>query len=532
MMHALFSCCRRDGGFAYLDGEAFFGCEGASIENSTAGNSGGAIYALGGSSLNLTCDITGSTSPSGAGAYLSAVSKAVMRDMVIANSDFSCGSGAIYGAESSVLEVTRVTFAASSASGGGSTNSPVQIDGSSTFQCESCYFIGWDGDTIIFNQNSANGSLRLDNCDFAQSSPSASVVSSSSLAEIRNARVDELTFSQVEEDPPILVDHAVSCSDPDICELGKVCMDSELGVMCECFPSNGCLDDGGSVSLTYSTDNDDIPYSAGDDVTFKLVVAATDDGSTDVLWNISSLSDYLDFKMVPSTGVLPPGRSMTISVEGSPSNFDARGGRSFSTTFQLNTVGSRSENDTTQFLVVDFEFYYCDAYEFAVGEADGEADGEAEEDSFVCKDCLEGDLFGDVEGVNCSEPGSTLSTLLIRSGYWRESNESSTIRECLFSGACRGGSNASSSDDYCNKGYEGPCEYDKDDVSQKCMRFRCGGKRITGVLMPSIVGNCRCPGVELAAYMAFSPSTTCPLSHLLPCLRRLRGVLQGLRARV
>lgn len=442
---------RTDGGFAFLDNGGILDCGGASVESSSALESGGAIYARRGSSIYLNCDIMGSTSPSGAVVYLSAVTEAVMSDMVTVNSVFSCGSGAVYCAEGSALNMTGVTLIAPSDVEEDSTHNPVQIDSTSSFRCVSCTFIGWDGDTVILSQNTENGSLRLDNCDFIQSSPSGNVVSSSSFAEIRNARVDEPTFSLV-EDTSSLVDQALSCSDTGVCGTG-VCMNSELGVLCECLPSGGCLDDGGFVSLSPSPDNDDDSYSAGDDVTFKLIVEASDDGSTDVLWNISSLSAFLDFTMFPSAGVLPPGRNVTIGVVGSPSNFDVGGGNSLSTTFELRTVGSRWENGTTRTLTVYFSFYLCDQYMFAVNGNDS---------SFDCDKCLDGSLYGDLDGVDCSEPGSTLRTLNIRRGYWRESIESYAIRECLFSGACRGGSTASSADDYCYGGYEGPCEYDAD----------------------------------------------------------------------
>jgi hypothetical protein len=65
----------------------------------------------------------------------------------------------------------------------------------------------------------------------------------------------------------------------------------------------------------------------------------------------------------------------------------------------------------------------------------------------------------------CGNGGITVRTLPLQSGYWRESFDSDKVRQCWNTAACKGGAPAAkvlgaqlSRDDYCNAGYEGPCE--------------------------------------------------------------------------
>lgn len=85
-------------------------------------------------------------------------------------------------------------------------------------------------------------------------------------------------------------------------------------------------------------------------------------------------------------------------------------------------------------------------------DAANEADGEEER----CLMCAELDLG--TEGLDCNDPGVLLGTLPLARGYWRSSNATTTIRQCLYDEACEGGSVIQESNDYCAVGYEGPCE--------------------------------------------------------------------------
>ena len=60
------------------------------------------------------------------------------------------------------------------------------------------------------------------------------------------------------------------------------------------------------------------------------------------------------------------------------------------------------------------------------------------------------------EGVNITgNPGMTLETLNLMSGFYRTSNQSREVLECYREEDCIGGSTAGR---YCAKGYAGPCE--------------------------------------------------------------------------
>ena len=60
-----------------------------------------------------------------------------------------------------------------------------------------------------------------------------------------------------------------------------------------------------------------------------------------------------------------------------------------------------------------------------------------------------------MEGTRASSSGTTVATLDLKEGYFRTSNESQVVVECLLEEACVGGIDA---ENYCADGYEGPCE--------------------------------------------------------------------------
>lgn len=77
-------------------------------------------------------------------------------------------------------------------------------------------------------------------------------------------------------------------------------------------------------------------------------------------------------------------------------------------------------------------------------------------DGDECVRC--GDVTSLSEALQCEEKGILLSTLPLAEGFWRSSDNTTIIRECLYQSACKGGSEISESNDYCAKGYQGPCE--------------------------------------------------------------------------
>ena len=61
------------------------------------------------------------------------------------------------------------------------------------------------------------------------------------------------------------------------------------------------------------------------------------------------------------------------------------------------------------------------------------------------------------EGVRTTgDPGMTIETLSLTSGFYRASYQSREVLKCHRKEACMGGSDASR---YCAKGYAGPCEW-------------------------------------------------------------------------
>jgi predicted outer membrane repeat protein len=59
---------------------------------------------------------------------------------------------------------------------------------------------------------------------------------------------------------------------------------------------------------------------------------------------------------------------------------------------------------------------------------------------------------------DCKAVGTSLTTLSMPYGFWRESLTQLTVRECWNKQACIGGAAFNSTNDYCVEGYKGPCE--------------------------------------------------------------------------
>ncbi|KAG5178512.1 hypothetical protein JKP88DRAFT_261305 [Tribonema minus] len=67
---------------------------------------------------------------------------------------------------------------------------------------------------------------------------------------------------------------------------------------------------------------------------------------------------------------------------------------------------------------------------------------------FACEAC-------DLPELNCTSVGSTIETLQLGAGFWRETITQDEYRQCWNPDACKGGE-ASEPDLYCAEGYEGP----------------------------------------------------------------------------
>ena len=434
----------------FVEVQASVLCEGATITGNYAGDQGGGIYAREATWVNSSCDVNSNLAPQGAAIYLTNVKSALFENHDVVNNVASGGS-VVYMAGSSIF-AKGVTFASSVGLQEYSFNRAIQMDDNTTLDAENCTFDGWLGDAVVLNLNDADGSLILDSCDFRGSSATMAVVSPNSDAHIRNAVVSSQTFANAIDDTDssgsfTLVDRALDCSDSNACGAGE-CLNSSLGVLCECLENGECLHGGGKLSLTVET-----PAAAvttyPESVSYVLALSADTDGTTHAIWELDFEADDLDLKVFPSSGVLPPGGTVNISVTGTSANQDVGG--NLISYFDVTTVGMTSLDSTTDNeLEVSSTFYLCNAYEYAMP-LDGDDEG-----TFSCEQCA---TIDGEEGVDCDSPGATLASLPIREGYWRSSLESLEIRECLHSDACAGATEVSSSDGYCADGYKGPCEF-------------------------------------------------------------------------
>ena len=402
--------------------------------------------------MNSSCDLVSNEAPQGAAVYLTNVNSATFEDHHVTD-NLASGGSVVYVAASTVV-ARKVAFESSVGLQDYSFNRAVQLDGSTTLDAEKCVFDGWLGDAVVLNENSAKGSLVLDSCDFRGSSAGLAVVSPNSVAEIRNAVVSSLTFENAVagtvENPLTLVDRALDCNDFNACGDG-VCVDSTLGVLCECLEDGECLHDGGGLSLSLSTrPAAETFFFSSDPVSFELTVSSTSDGTTHAIWYLDVEDDYLDLEVVPSSGVLPPGGTVSVSVNDTSTKQNEGG--ILTSSFVLMSVGDSSSGSTVVDRInVTSAFYLCEAFEYAKPVED---DGNA--DVFTCEQCA---TITGQEGVDCEGPGATKSLLPVRPGFWRLSEESLVVHECLYSDACKGATKVSGSDDYCEDGYKGPCEY-------------------------------------------------------------------------
>lgn len=434
-----------NGGFVYLDGVGSFMCEGASAFDNSAGDQGGGIYAQGTTWVNSSCDLIANQALQGSAIYLTSVKSVTLHNLTL-TTYLALGGGMLYMTESSVV-ANGVSFLSGGVLQEDSPSRAIQSDGNSALSATGCVFGGWLSDTVVYHRSSAVGSLSLDSCDFRSSSTIMAAFSLNSDASIRNAVVGDNTFAntgRLNNSLP-LVNRATDCNSTNICGPGR-CVDSTLGVLCECLHADNCLNDGGGLSLVMETPPASATYSP-DRVSFELVVSSAIDGTTYAIWDLAFEAEYLDLDVAPSSGVLPPGGSITVVVTGTAVTQGVSG--NLTSIFSLTSVGSASSKSTAGVtLEVYSPFYLCSAFKYANPLA-------VEDGGFSCVSCIS--IRGGT-GVDCTSPGATLTTLPLRQGYWRSGRESLVVHKCGHSVACAGATEVLSADDYCADGYQGPCE--------------------------------------------------------------------------
>lgn len=442
------------GGFIFLEEAASVDCQGAMITGNYAGDHGGGIYARDPTWLNVNCDVIGNESPEGSGAYLTHVkNQAVFYDMRM-SANVAEGGSTLYAVKSPVV-ARGVTFDAGALNLQDRSNRALQVESMSTFEGVNCVFDNWIGDTVVKSGSHDKGSLVLDGCDFCKSAAAVVVLSPFSDAKIRNAFVSDLTIGSA-ADPEILVDRRVNCSEADVCGDGRVCVDSLLGVLCECLPDGSCLDNPETVSVEVKK-APRVETFMPDPVLFELLVSAAENGTTNSIWELAFESLELELEVIPSSGILRSGGDITVMVSGTPLSADVGG--NLRSSFTITAVGGDTNDkavvDTSKLDVVS-TFYHCRGFEFAVpGEANESSSGNGGD--VKCRSCTS--LSGDVEGVDCDDPGATLASLPLKKGFWRENSESEVVHSCINYEACAGATKVMASDDYCADGYIGPCEF-------------------------------------------------------------------------
>eukprot|EP00752_Nemacystus_decipiens_P008148 g7287.t1 len=441
------------GGFIFLEEEASLSCEGATISDHYAGDQGGAIYGRDATWINSTCDLIGNGAPQGAAVYLTHTVQAAQFSNHEVTDNVASGGSVLYATASSIV-ASGVNFQSGVGLQEDSTNRAIQLEVGATLVADGCVFGGWMGDSVVYNANPAAGSLVLDRCDFVESTAVMMVASPHSDAEIRNAYVGRHTVDNavmLNGSSPVLVDRALGCEDPGACGAAGECVDSDLGVLCECLEGDReCLDGGGALSIGVEKEPPPVTYYP-DPVYFELVVAAAADGTTPVIWSLIFEADDLDLQLFPSSGVLPPGQNTTVTVTGTQLQQDVGGDllSRFVATSVGSSGGDSGEGSTTSRAATEVEvtsaFYLCREFEYAVPV------GNTTE--VVCEQCV---TITGAEGVDCERPGATLASLPVREGYWRSSREAQVVHQCIHPESCGGATQMTTSDDYCRAGYEGP----------------------------------------------------------------------------
>ena len=386
--------------------------------NNSAGVLAGGIFAQESMWVNFSCDLISNESPQAAAIYLTNVNSATFENQFVLD-NLASGGSVMYVTASTVV-VRDVRFSSSVGLGEYSSNRAVQLGADTTFEAERCVFVGWQGDTIIFSTSSANGSLVLDSCDFSDSAATTAVISPNSDAEIRNAVVSKDTvLNVIQNDSLLLVDRALDCDNSNACGAGA-CVNSNLGVLCECVEGGYCLNDGGGLSLNL-TSPPALETFSPDTVSYELEVSSTMPGSTHIIWYLEYDGGDLDLVVLPYSGVLPPYGAVTVHVSGTSVTQNIGGG--VPSRFDLISIGNdTSPSAAVQNFEVTSAYYICKAFEYY----DDTLLASHENDVIQCKQCaaIEGD-----EGVDCTSPGATKASLPIRKGYWRSSNQSLVVHE-------------------------------------------------------------------------------------------------------
>ncbi|CAM9486398.1 unnamed protein product [Discosporangium mesarthrocarpum] len=422
-------------------GSSNLDCYNTSFTFNTAGERGGTLYATQGSNVELEgCFSLGNSASLGGAVYMSHVT-AQFTDSVFERDKVQVGAAmylvdtVVKGVGMSFLDKDNTTAMLA-----------VQVVSDSRFDCSDCVFTGWVGDNVVLKDRT--GVVNLDRCDFRESRATKLVAAQDggSPAFVRNAILGEGSYKASGYTPfngSAFASNVAGCSSPSLTDCDG-CVDGDVGVYCTCLvdvisDTKICFDESqGEVALTGQVEpilskHPNKPFAF-------LALEGTGDTLDNILWEINVVRNpsNVEWTVVPNAGLLFSGETMMVRVEGTlPSDYNGE----ITSTFEAHTLRFQGEAQVSS-VVVNATFYYCSEGEFW------------DDEEVECFQCIT-ELINP-EGVDCQDEGALLQTLQVKDGFWRATLTSKHIRQCFSSGACVGGNNVVSVEDYCRDGYTGP----------------------------------------------------------------------------
>lgn len=98
-------------------------------------------------------------------------------------------------------------------------------------------------------------------------------------------------------------------------------------------------------------------------MSFELVVSAAEDGTTNVIWDLTFDADDLELDVAPSSDIFPPGGSLAVAVSGLPMRLSLSG--DLASSFNLTTLRTTTNSDISPGvrLTVDSMLDVCSVFE-------------------------------------------------------------------------------------------------------------------------------------------------------------------------
>lgn len=448
------------GGVVLMERGDTLDIRGCTFIGNECGELGGAIYVSGTLDVNIGNSIASQNKAlSGSFIYISlvpgnvSVYDNIIKDNYLAESVITVSSSEKVIIENNTLE------------GGDCECKAVKITGSSRISLVENRFIGWEISTIIDSSSREENSVELIECSFYNNTV-GSILSSNVLSNTAiNNYIDTKTIRSLELDKSRI--NTIDCLSVENCD---DCVDGIFGITCSCYMyemDEICHDDGELQVKSITTPG---AVFFPDMVEFEIEIVNT--GNSGIVWKLEREREIDNqVSIFPSSGFLQKDDSIRSIVNLKPEQGET------------SDVYLVSQSDTITDVDVEIVYYVCK-----------ESQIEVEDD--VCESC-ELSINGDTDSYECTSNGVTLKNLPINDGYWRHDTASLDIRKCFHEDACKGGSEVSNSDEYCESGYRGPyCDICEDNygrgVGRSC--FKCDKSThvmaILGILFVIFIAIC------------------------------------------